>query len=259
MQADIPTAIRDVLGLRDLAPSAHVNNVMTTLVHSIIHDSKTTISSLDPIVKLNVRQISSDAESEMEKYWARRVIDSSDPESELQNFPYLDNYIELTRRELELVETSGLSLNSSHVALIIGSGPLPLSAFEMNRQSGVQVDHVDSSHEAIALCRDISTALGVESTYYYALGHEVVPDKKYDLVLVAALAGASTDDKQRIIDNILPFLKHDGRIVVRSAKDNRELLYPAIEATELSGVRLLEEYHPTDYVINSVLVYERSL
>lgn len=259
MQADILTAIRDVLRLRDLAPSARVNNAMTALVYSIIHDSKTTVSSLDPVVKLNVRQISSDAESEMEKYWARRVIHSSDSESELREFPYLDNYMELTRRELELVEASGLSLNGSHAVLVIGSGPLPLSAFEMNRQSGVRVDHVDSSREAIALCRDISTALGVESAYYHALGHEVVPNKKYDLVLVAALAGASTDDKQRIIDNILPFLKHDGRIVVRSAKDNRELLYPAIEATALSGVRLLKEYHPTDYIINSVFVYERSV
>jgi len=259
MQANIPTSIRDVLRLRDLAPSVHVNNVMTALVYSIIYDSKTTISSLDPVVKLNVRQISSNAESEMEKYWARRVIDSSDPESELQKFPYLDNYIELTRRELELVGTSGLLLNHLHAVLIIGSGPLPLSAFEMNRQSGARVDHVDSSHEAIVLCRDISTALGVESAYYHALGHEVVPDKKYDLVLVAALAGASTGDKQRIIDNILPFLSDNGRIVVRSAKDNRELLYPAIEAAALSGVRLLKEYHPTDYIINSVLVYERSV
>lgn len=258
MQTDIPTAINDVLTLRTFTPNPHVNKVMTTLVDSIVYDTATIFSSIDPLIQSNIRKICSDAETEMEKFWAQHIITSPDPQMALQAFPYMDNYIELTQRELHLVSKSGLVLDRSHSVLMIGSGPLPLSAFEIHRQSGARVDHVDSSLAAIDLCRGVSSRLGLDSTYHHALGHEVVLDKQYDLVLVAALAGVSTEDKQHIIDNILPSLAAGGRIIVRSAAGNRQLLYSSIDAQKLKGVRLLQEYHPTDHIINSVLIYERN-
>jgi nicotianamine synthase len=258
MQKDIPTAIKNVLALQDLKPSIHVNNVMTALVNSVISDSKTDLSSINRSTQLNIRNVSSAAETEMEKFWARLVISSDNPQQILQTFPYISNYAELTERELKLVKESGLFLNGSHNALVVGSGPLPLSAFEIHRQSGALVDHVDSSLEAITLCKNISKAIGITSEHYHAMGHKVVLDKQYDLILIAALAGASDEAKQQIINNILPSLRKGGRIIIRSAKGNRTLLYPPIKADGLKDIRLLKEYHPTDHIINSVLIYERA-
>lgn len=257
MQQNIQAAINDVLDLQDLVPSSVVNIAMTNLVNSAMHGTKTELDSIDTSTILRIRDISAKAETEMEKFWAKRIIASPDAATALASFPYLDNYTELTKRELKLVKESGLSLNSSHITLMIGSGPLPLTAFEMHRQSGAVIDHVDSSSEAIELCEKISQILSMQSDHYHATGEGVVLDKKYDLILLAALAGSTQREKQVIINNVLPALAANGRIVVRSARGSRELLYPAVDAKSLQHVTLLGECHPDDHVINSVLVYER--
>ena len=81
----------------------------------------------------------------------------------------------------------------------------------------------------------------------------------YDVIYVAGLAGETVEDKQQIIDNVLPSLRAGGRLLLRSARGSRGLLYPAFVARDMRGVRVLEEYHPADEVINSVFIYERSL
>lgn len=248
--------IKDVLGLRAYTPGDEVNRVMESLVQGVVDtESEPTQPVATPNQAVKVREVCAETESELEKFWARRVIQSNNPAETLRSFPYLDNYVELTRREVELIKHSGLQLNSTHKVLIIGSGPLPLSAYELHRQTGAHVDHVDSSPEAIHLCSQVMKQLNASSKYYEASGESVVLGDTYDLVLIAALAGNTADEKQRIIDTILPHLAKKGRIAVRSARGSRTLLYPGIESTEIKGVKLLEEYHPSDYIINSVFIY----
>ena len=255
MNTNLQLAIGEVLNLQELAPNEHVNRVMSQLVNSVISTKDLSALTLKPALYNQIRNISAEAETEMEKFWARLIITSANPYSTLLTFPYLDNYTELTKRELGLVASSGLPIDKSHKVLVIGSGPLPLSAYELHYQSGASIDHVDSSAEAIKLCKQTSQALGIDSQYFEAYGHEVLLHKQYDLILIAALAGSTAQDKQQILNNILPHLSDQGRIIVRSARGSRELLYPAIAASDLTGVRLLEEYHPSDYIINSVFVY----
>ena len=248
--------INNVLNLQSFTPSDEVNSVMGALVNEVINTCSTLSVASEDLIK--VRQISADTESELEKYWARRIIASETPIDELKIFPYLDNYQELTGREVALVAHSGLSLTHKHKALVIGSGPLPLSAYELHRQTGVHIDHVDSSHEAIKLCEQLMNTLGLsDSKYYEATGETVLLRGVYDLILIAALAGATAADKQKIIDAVMPYLSNNGRIVIRSAKGSRTLLYPGILSEDIKGLSLLKEYHPTDYIINSIFVYGR--
>lgn len=255
MQYDIQLAIKAVLDLQSLTPGPEVNIVMTQLVNSVVYGSKDALNAVSPSVQRRVRGLSAEAETEMEKFWATRIVESASPHAMLQTFPYVDNYVELTQRELRLAAEAGLELGPASRVLIIGSGPLPLSALEIHRQSGASIDHVDVSEEAIELCERINNIFSIESECYCEAGEGVLLTRKYDLILVAALAGGTLEEKQLIIDNILPFLKDDGRIIVRSARGLRELLYPAIEAAKLQGLRLFKEYHPDDHIINSVLVY----
>ncbi len=256
MQTDLNNAIDDVLGLKDLRPSVHVNKVMSRLVDSVLQMSEIDETLLgEQINSSRIRNISAEAESELEKFWARLITDSSHPHEVLASFPYLGNYGELTVRELGLVAKSGLETSNIRKVLVIGSGPLPLSAYELHKQSGARVDHVDSSREAMELCEKVGRSLAIESKYYEGYGEDVQLDDTYDLILIAALAGKSKNDKQAILDNILPHLSDQGRIIMRSAHGSRSLLYPVVEPNEMTGVTLLSEYHPTDYIINSVLVY----
>jgi hypothetical protein len=258
MNTPLQPIIEDVLRLRTYIPGDEVNRVMGSLVHNVIDTT-----SLDALHFLTsqqvgtVRHISAETESELEKFWARLIITSNTPFETLAAFPYLDNYQELTKREVGLVEKSGFTLRNTHKALVIGSGPLPLSAYELHRQTGVNIDHVDSSHDAIELCGQVMKRLQIASKYYEARGEVVELQGTYDLILVAALAGDTVQDKQMIIDTVLPHLSERGRIIIRSARGSRTLLYPGIESKAIQGIRLLEEYHPTDYIINSVFVYGR--
>ncbi|MFZ1243269.1 MAG: nicotianamine synthase family protein [Candidatus Saccharimonas sp.] len=259
MLLSIPTAIADVLSLEDLAPSPRVNEVMSGLVASVVGDTKTDVQVIDKKLCAQVRQKSADAETEMENYWAKKIITARQPTEMLHQFPYLDNYEELTRREVALIKKSGLTLSKKSRVLVVGSGPLPLSGIELAIQTGTIVEAVDISPRAMELGSKVNNMLGHDAAYYIASGQDVVLAAHYDAILIAALAGDSLRQKQAIVDNVLPSLKRRGRIVVRSAKGNRRLLYPAVTAASFRGMRLLEEYHPDDYVINSVFVYEREV
>jgi precorrin-6B methylase 2 len=258
MNTTLQSIIKDALRLQTYTPSDEVNRVMGALVHEVIETTSSEdlhIASPQEITKL--QQISAMTESELEKFWSRRIVESTHSLEALNSFPYLANYQELTKREVELITQSGLRLNPHHKALVIGSGPLPLSAYELHLQTGVNVDHVDSSHEAIFLCRQFMEQLNVSAKYFEAVGESVILQDTYDVILIAALAGSTVSDKQKIIKRVLPHLAANGRIIIRSAKGARTLLYPGIASGDIHGVRLLEEYHPTDYIINSVFVYGR--
>lgn len=248
------TVVSDALLLESFAPSEHVNQVMSELVRSVI-DNEVHIERLSRSTVEDVRKVCSETESELEKYWAARIVSASHPLAMLQSFPYLDNYSELVRRELSLVAKSGKVINTSDSALVIGSGPLPLTAYYIYGQSGASVDQVDSSEHAVRLGATVSTALEMPTQFLQSTGQSVVLRKNYDLIVIAALAGNDALQKQAIINRVLPHLSSDGRIIIRSARGDRELLYPQISPAAITRVRLLAEYHPDDHIINSVLVY----
>jgi len=256
MKSYINDSIRRVLGLEDLSPSPNVNEVFNQLVSNVIESSDFDIELISPGDRHRVRKLAAEAEFKLENFWAQQIITSDDPISMLAKFPYADNYGELVHREMMLIEESGLQLNEFHSVLIIGSGPLPYTAIEINRRSAATVDSVDSSYEAIQLCEQVGRALKINSNYFVSPGQNVRPDRQYNLILVAALAGTDLEEKQDIVTNVIPFLAEGGRIVLRSARGIRRLLYPAFNPFDLLGVTLLEEYHPTDCIINSVLVYQ---
>lgn len=249
-------AITQTLSLTDLRPSPEANATMTRLVHAVVHEDAQ--FSTHPSTIQRVQTIASKAESELEIYWATKIIEADDPHAMLASFPYCTNYRELVRREIGLVERSGLRLHSHSRVLMIGSGPLPMTAFELMHQRGVAIDHVDNSEEAIQLCAQVSRRLTVECGHLNASGQTVALKDLYDVVIIAGLAGQTAGHKQAIIDNILPSLRCGGRVVVRSARGARELLYPAVQSHDFSGVRLLDEYHPSDEIINSVFIYEKA-
>jgi len=248
-------AVQRLFQLDNLQPSPEVNQTFSDLVQAVIDASR---HSFAPQDVSRVQQLASAGESELEMFWADQIIMADDPQAVLAGFPYLANYQELVRRETRLVERSGLHLSASSRVCMIGTGPLPLTALELMRQRAVRVDHVDISAAALELCQRVGARLGVECGHIVGSGQDVQLDGHYDLLVVAGLAGQSIADKQAILDNIRPHMADGGRVLLRSARGARELLYPAFAADSFRGVHLREEYHPHDDIINSVFVYEKA-
>lgn len=247
--------ITDVLSLPTLAPSHKTNDAFSRLVEGVVQTPQWDGVITEQI--LTLRRVCSEAESELETYWAKKIIGSSDPTVTLKQFPYYENYQELVRREIRCIEATGTAMNVSTQVLFIGAGPLPLTGFELIRQREVQLTHSDISEDAMTLCGDVSQKLAIDCRHQYGDGATTMFTGRYDVIYIAGLAGESITEKQAIIDNALRYLTPNGRIVIRSAWGARQLLYPAVEVSQLQGLELLYEYHPRDAVINSVLICKK--
>ena len=251
----LTTTIHAIESLPNVRPSARVNKLFTQLVTEIA------ASPPDTHVPVRTRRtmqlIASVAETELELHWARRIIASAQPVKTLAAFPYRTNYRELVSREIALIEQNGLPLHQHSRVLMVGTGPLPLTALELIAQRGVIVDHVDSSLSALAICSLLGNRLGLVCQHVLGDGATIQLNNTYDLVIVAALAGRTVTQKQAIIDNVLPSLRSSGRILLRSAYGARTLLYPGVAAADFAHVKLLTEYHPRDDIINSVFIYQK--
>lgn len=246
--------ITSISQLQDLRPSSLINSLFSRLVGQVVAAPATQVFSDEDCRVIQAQ--AARAEQELELVWARKITTSNSPSRIISKFPYYANYTELVRRELALVDASGLVLSSGAETLIVGSGPLPLTAIQLAQQRGVHVSHVDASPTALAACEKLCYAIGLTTVCLGGMGQSVSLPGQYDLIIIAALAGTNAAEKQAIIDNVLPALKPGGRILVRSARGARALLYPSIEASAFRNVRLLEEYHPDDEIINSVFIYE---
>lgn len=251
--------IERVLSLPQLTPSEEVNAAFTKLVETVVAHGKEPLLC-DEDIRHQVQQRCAVAEGKLEQYWSRRITKADNPWAKLGEFPYHENYKELTRREIGLLGRTGLQLCgcSSEVAMI-GSGPLPLTGWWLHQLAGARITHVDASDEAIELSRGLAAALDWPGEFVTGPGQSVALDEgRYDVIYVAGLAGEALAEKQAIVDHVRPALKPDGRLLARGAYGVRTLLYPGFDADALESVQLMEEYHPTDDIINSVFVYKQA-
>lgn len=248
--------IERVLSLPQLTPSEEVNAAFTELVKMVVAHGEEPLL-YDENRRHQVQQRCAVAEGELERHWSRRIAGADNPWSELKEFPYHENYKELTRREIGLLGRAGLWLCDSSEVAMIGSGPLPLTGWWLHQLTEARITHIDASNEAIELSRGLAAALDWPGKFVTGLGQSVALDEgQYDAIYVAGLAGETLAEKQAIVDHVLPALKRGGRLLARGAYGARTLLYPGFDAHAFEGVQLMEEYHPTDDIINSVFVYK---
>jgi len=254
------TAIKALQTVRDygsLDPTDDFNTAVNTLVDTIISLPADEQALLSVAFTNEVRELVSSLESARESKWASDISNSKEPRQTLHSFPYLENYNRIISREVALLKDSNFALSSQHRMLAIGSGPLPLTALQFHERTGVIVDQLDTDQYALELGRRVSQALAVPGEYIHANGSTVTLGRMYDVIFVAVLAGSSHDEKQAIIDNVLPSLNDNGRLLLRSAKGARGIIYPVVDITRLTGITLVAETHPDDIVINSSLVFKK--
>lgn len=240
-----------------MTPTPAFNAAVNDLIDKIIALPPEHLRLVTPTLRQTVQALIADVEGYRESEWAKRIFTSSDPTATLREFPYTENYDRIVSREIGLLDASGLELNDHHRMLAIGSGPLPMTALQFYVRRGVIVDQSDIDESALQLGRHVSQALELPGEYLLGAGDSLIPERQYDVIFIAVLAGGSHEEKQAIVTNLLPYLKPGGRLLLRSSKGARSVIYPSIDPERLIGTRLLAEAHPNDIVINSSLVFER--
>ncbi|KAF1837149.1 Nicotianamine synthase [Decorospora gaudefroyi] len=271
--ADIYSTLRN---LPSLAPSHQVNILLTRLVDLCIPSYSAEFTSYFfniPSVKslcTKLRPLCSEAEGELESYWAERMLHNlnSSKQQQLANtilktFPYHKNYIDLSRLECSII-SAFLPTPPKKIAFI-GSGPLPLTSLcFLDRYPSAVVYNIDRDAVALHTSQALCQKLGAVQMRFLCQDVSVAEPASADedwanseVVFLAALVGADTHAKLGILVSLSSKLRPGALVVVRSARGVRSVLYPVLELSDelqASGFDVLAEVHPWTEVVNSVVV-----
>ena len=170
-------------------------------------------------------------ETELECQYAQDIL--SGKEITLDNYLLNGRFERLVKRELSLLDG-----NIPQRVLFVGSGPLPISAFHIQRVIQRPVDCLDRNSSAVAISREVIEKLGLSESLrvFNGLG-ERFDIKEYDLILVALLASP----KRRILRNLRKKAGPSCRILCRTSFSLRTLVYEPTSEDVLGGFQLMAQ------------------
>ena len=170
-------------------------------------------------------------ETELERQYAQDIL--SGKEITLDNYLLNERFERLVKRELSL-----LNGDIPQRVLFVGSGPLPISAFHIQRVIQRPVDCLDRNPAAVDISREVIEKLGLGESLrvFNGLG-ESFDIKEYDLILVALLAAP----KRRILRNLRKKALPSCRILCRTSFSLRTLVYEPTPEDVLGGFQLMAQ------------------
>ncbi|WCJ43048.1 Nicotianamine synthase [Euphorbia peplus] len=250
-----------ISSLSTLKPSKDVDTLFTDLVLTCIPTISIDVNNL-PIkvqeMRSNLIKLCGEAEGHLEVHFSNILASYENPLNHLNVFPYYSNYLKLSHLEFNI-----LKHHVPHVPkniAFLGSGPLPLTSIVLASKHltsttfhNFDIDPLANSM-AIRLVSpdsDLSKRMFFHTTNVLDVGNEL---KEFDVVFLAALVGMDKETKVKIIDHLAKFMAPGGVLMVRSAHGARTFLYPVVEPCDLEGFEVLSVFHPTDEVINSVII-----
>ncbi|PIA28612.1 hypothetical protein AQUCO_06800046v1 [Aquilegia coerulea] len=252
--------------LESLRPSKQVNSLFTQLVSLCTIPSSIDITDLPSEVQLmreSLIQLCGRAEGLLELKFANFLINIPRPLDHLNVFPYYGNYVKLASLEYSILYENGMA-QPKRVAFV-GSGPMPLTSFVLatHHMQTTQFVNFDIDESANNVARQIiATDDELESRMKFETCDIMEVKERlgeFDCIFLAALVGMNKADKVKILGHLKKYMKAGGTLLVRSANGARGFLYPVIEENDLVGFEILTIFHPTNEVINSVVLVRKPL
>ncbi|KAL2231297.1 nicotianamine synthase-like [Sesamum indicum] len=251
----------EISKLENLSPSKDVDTLFIQLVATCIPPYPIDVTRLCTKIKRirnNLIRLCGQAEGLMEKHYSTLLGSFESPLDHLDLFPYYSNYLKLSRLEFDLL--SQHCSNPGRVAFV-GSGPLPLTSIVLaSHHLTSTVFHnydIDASANSMAMKLveshpNLSKRMEFHTTDIMNVSAAALKD--YDVVFLAALVGMEIEEKIHVIKHLAKHMAPGAILMLRSAHGARAFLYPVVEPHDLQGFEVLTVYHPTDEVINSVVV-----
>ncbi len=242
-----------IKNLPSYAPSKEVNGLFSELVSKATNTKDE--ERLTPKEHIRLRDMCAVAEYELEKHWALKI---SSGENDLLDFPYYENYADLTK-----IEMSALTLCKSHMKhriLFVGGGPLPMTAIILARTYGLRLTVIDNDPFAAELSLAVIRKLKLDKMIKVVLADACFFEKyqKFNTVFVAALAGAGYEQKERIFRRIKNRCEKETHIIARSSAGKRAMLYAPLPKSVYSILAPIFEISPYNRIINSVVIFKNA-
>lgn len=252
-----------ISSLESLKPSKDVDTLFTQLVHICIPPCPNLDLDNLPKKVQNIRssliRLCGQAEGLLEAHFSTILASYQNPLRHLTIFPYYSNYLKLSQLEYQIL-SQHLNREPKLIAFV-GSGPLPLTSIvlALNHLTETSFHNYDldplANSKALALVSsdsDLSNRMVFKTTDIMDVTTNL---REYDVVFLAALVGMDKEEKIKIIDHLAKYMAPGALLMLRSAHEARAFLYPVVDPDcDLGGFEVLSVFHPTDEVINSVVI-----
>ncbi|KAH7513463.1 hypothetical protein FEM48_Zijuj12G0202600 [Ziziphus jujuba var. spinosa] len=254
-----------ISSLEDLSPSNQVNTLFTQLVLLCIPPCPIDTSKLSKRVgeiRSKLIQLCGKAEGLLESHYSTLIGSCENPLSHIRLFPYHSNYLKLSHLEFNI-----LSENCNQVpnkVAFVGSGPLPLSSIILaSNYLKTTIFHnydIDQMANAKALNLVLSDPDLSKRMFFHTEDITKVSNElqDFEVVFLAALVGMNKEEKDHVIDHLAKNMAPGAILLVRSAHGARVFLYPVVEPGDLQGFEVLSVFHPSDEVINSIIIARKT-
>jgi len=252
MKDELLEIYEKISSLEDLNPSEYNNHLFSHLVSLVVNPGIK--SNLNKSQIKSLRKICSEAEFYLERFWAEKIISSEDCWKELRNFPYYENYLQLTN--LEWFALKGCKIHKNHKKVtFIGGGPLPLTAVILAKMHKCNVVVLEKNSEACKISKEVVKLLGLSEKIKIVLcaGEKYKEYNKSEIIILASLAGNSSKSKIKILKQIESF-SADAHVLVRSSYGKREILYSPFNCRSFGNMERLMEIRPFNNIINSLII-----
>lgn len=256
-----------ISNLESLKPSQDVNILFTQLVTTCIPPNPNIDVTMmcDKVQEIRTKliKICGLAEGYLEHHFSSILTSFQDnPLNHLNIFPYYNNYLKLGKLEFDLL-TQNLNGFVPKTIAFVGSGPLPLTSivlasFHLKDTIFHNFD-IDPSANSLASLLVSSDPDISQRMFFHTVDIMDVTEslKSFDVVFLAALVGMNKEDKVKVIEHLQKHMAPGAVLMLRSAHGPRAFLYPIVEPCDLQGFEVLSVYHPTDDVINSVVISKK--
>ncbi|KAH7542957.1 hypothetical protein FEM48_Zijuj02G0130500 [Ziziphus jujuba var. spinosa] len=250
-----------ISSLESLKPSKDVDMLFTQLVHTCIPPSPIDVTKLCKRVqetRSKLIRLCGEAEGHLESHFSTILASFQNPLQNFNIFPYYSNYLKLGQLEFNILKQH--YTHEPKKIAFVGSGPLPLTSIVLASNHLLKtVFHnfdVDPSANSKALAllpcdSDLSKRLFFHTTNIMDVTNAL---RDFDVVFLAALVGMDKEEKLRVIDHLAKYMSPGALLMLRSAHGARAFLYPVVDPCDLRGFEVLSVFHPTDEVINSVVI-----
>jgi len=201
------------------------------------------------------------AEGLLELEFSTFISQTPNPVKNLTLFPYYGNYVKLANYENKILKENGVE--NAKIVAFIGSGPMPLSSIILatHHMESTHFDNFDIDEKANEVASKIVASDKALEKRMKFVTQDIMEAKErlgqYDCIFLAALVGMRRSEKVKILGHISKYMKEGSVLLVRSAKGSRAFLYPIVEENDMVNFEVLTIFHPTDDVINSVVLLRK--
>ncbi|KDP27901.1 hypothetical protein JCGZ_18981 [Jatropha curcas] len=250
-----------ISGLESLTPSKNVNYLFTQLVHICIPQCQIDVTKLSEKVqeiRSELIKLCGQAEGLLESHFSTIIGSHENPLHHVRLFPYYSNYLKLSQLEFSMLSKNCTQI-PNHVAFV-GSGPLPLTsiilATDHLRTTYFHNYDIDPSANSKALQLVSSDPNLSKRMFFHNADIMNVSSslKEYEVIFLAALVGMDKEEKVQVINHLAEHMAPGAILLLRSAHGARAFMYPVVDPQDLQGFEVLSVFHPTDEVINSVII-----